>query len=196
MTPTTMPSFGWKMPRVNQRGHRFDTELRVSEIGHSLLADETQWTTDSIAVLELSSFQLERTDPERHPIAGAVFTRITSDHLDRHGDLPTYHAAKARAAAMAREFTVAMVDDAVSSQFASSARQRLTCTHGAPRLDQIGLIDGWIRPGWSTDTRFLHVDALALPGGFQAENAMLALAKAGIGDIVEAQNEAIKAALS
>ncbi len=31
--------FGWKMPRVNRRGHRFDTELRLSEIGHSLLAN-------------------------------------------------------------------------------------------------------------------------------------------------------------
>jgi len=31
--------FGWKMPRVNRRGHRFDTELRLSEQGHSLLAN-------------------------------------------------------------------------------------------------------------------------------------------------------------
>ncbi len=32
-------SFGWRMPRVNERGHRFDTELQVSEIGHSLIAN-------------------------------------------------------------------------------------------------------------------------------------------------------------
>ncbi|MDT8452972.1 MAG: autotransporter assembly complex family protein [Gammaproteobacteria bacterium] len=30
--------FGWEMPRVNKKGHRFDTELRVSEIGYSLTA--------------------------------------------------------------------------------------------------------------------------------------------------------------
>ncbi len=32
-------SFGWRIPRVNERGHRFDTELQVSEIGHSLIAN-------------------------------------------------------------------------------------------------------------------------------------------------------------
>ena len=31
--------FGWQMPRINTRGHRFDTRLRISEIGHSLLAN-------------------------------------------------------------------------------------------------------------------------------------------------------------
>lgn len=28
--------FGWEMPRLNQRGHRLDTEARVSELGYSL----------------------------------------------------------------------------------------------------------------------------------------------------------------
>lgn len=28
--------FGWQMPRLNTRGHRFDTEARVSELGYSL----------------------------------------------------------------------------------------------------------------------------------------------------------------
>ncbi len=31
--------FGWRMPRVNTRGHRFDSELRISEIGHSATAN-------------------------------------------------------------------------------------------------------------------------------------------------------------
>lgn len=28
--------FGWQMPRLNQRGHRLDTEARISELGYSL----------------------------------------------------------------------------------------------------------------------------------------------------------------
>jgi len=28
--------FGWQMPRLNTRGHRFDTETRISELGYSL----------------------------------------------------------------------------------------------------------------------------------------------------------------
>jgi len=30
--------FGWEMPRLNRKGHRFDTEAKVSEIGESLVA--------------------------------------------------------------------------------------------------------------------------------------------------------------
>jgi len=45
-------------------------------------------------VLELSSFQLERSAPV--PTASAVVLNITPDHLDIHGDMATYTAAKAR----------------------------------------------------------------------------------------------------
>jgi len=30
--------FGWQMPRINSRGHRFDTEAKISKIGYSLSA--------------------------------------------------------------------------------------------------------------------------------------------------------------
>lgn len=45
-------------------------------------------------VLELSSFQLERSQPV--PAAAAVVLNITPDHLDIHGDMAAYTAAKAR----------------------------------------------------------------------------------------------------
>ena len=45
-------------------------------------------------VLELSSFQLERSAPI--PTASAVVLNITPDHLDIHGDMAAYTAAKAR----------------------------------------------------------------------------------------------------
>ncbi len=45
-------------------------------------------------VLELSSFQLERSAPI--PAAAAVVLNITPDHLDMHGDLAAYTSAKAR----------------------------------------------------------------------------------------------------
>jgi translocation and assembly module TamA len=31
--------FGWQRPRVNDRGHRFDSEIGVSEVGHKLEAN-------------------------------------------------------------------------------------------------------------------------------------------------------------
>jgi translocation and assembly module TamA len=31
--------FGWERPRVNKKGHRFDSEIGISEIGHNLVAN-------------------------------------------------------------------------------------------------------------------------------------------------------------
>ena len=45
-------------------------------------------------VLELSSYQLERTSSLR--ANAAVFLNLTPDHLDRHGDMDHYEAAKRR----------------------------------------------------------------------------------------------------
>jgi UDP-N-acetylmuramoylalanine--D-glutamate ligase len=47
-----------------------------------------------VAVLEVSSFQLETIDRFRPRVA--VLLNLTPDHLDRHGDLAGYLAAKAR----------------------------------------------------------------------------------------------------
>lgn len=45
-------------------------------------------------VLELSSFQLERSEPL--PLRAAVVLNVASDHLDKHGSLHAYAVAKAR----------------------------------------------------------------------------------------------------
>jgi UDP-N-acetylmuramoylalanine--D-glutamate ligase len=47
-----------------------------------------------VAVLEVSSFQLETIESFRPRVA--VLLNLTPDHLDRHGDLAGYRAAKAR----------------------------------------------------------------------------------------------------
>ena len=47
-----------------------------------------------VYVLELSSFQLERL--ASHHFAAATILNVTEDHLDRHGDMAAYVAAKQR----------------------------------------------------------------------------------------------------
>jgi UDP-N-acetylmuramoylalanine--D-glutamate ligase len=47
-----------------------------------------------VYALELSSFQLERSAPLR--LAAAVLLNLAPDHLDRHGSMAAYAAAKAR----------------------------------------------------------------------------------------------------
>ena len=64
-------------------------------IGGSLLPQVSRLTHDHILVLELSSFQLERLAAEkRSPDVSAVLN-LTPNHLDRHGDMESYAAAKA-----------------------------------------------------------------------------------------------------
>jgi UDP-N-acetylmuramoylalanine--D-glutamate ligase len=63
-------------------------------IGHPFISIAEDMTGTGIAVVELSSFQLELIDGFRPDIA--VFLNLTPDHLDRHGDLGSYMAAKMR----------------------------------------------------------------------------------------------------
>ena len=63
--------------------------------------------TAQVAVAELSSFQLERA-PSFRP-AVAVITNLGVDHLDRHGSVEAYHAAKRNITAHQTEGDVLIV---------------------------------------------------------------------------------------
>lgn len=63
-------------------------------IGGSLLPEVERIGAEDWVVLELSSFQLERLAPLRPRPAVAVVTNLRPNHLDRHGTLDAYRAAK------------------------------------------------------------------------------------------------------
>ena len=58
-----------------------------------MIAEVDQMQPDDLAVMELSSFQLEIMT--RSPQVAAILN-ITPNHLDRHGTMEAYTAAKAR----------------------------------------------------------------------------------------------------
>lgn len=62
-------------------------------IGSPLIADLDEMGPDDLAIMELSSFQLELMT--RSPQVAAVLN-VTPNHLDRHGTMAAYTAAKAR----------------------------------------------------------------------------------------------------
>ncbi len=151
--------------------------LLGGNIGRSLLAESGAWRRDQVAVLEISSFQLDRIDVARHRVHGAVLTRLGKDHIDRHGSLQAYHAAKARLPAIATDFLIHAADDAVAAAMPSQARRRFTFAPEAPpRADRAGGRDGWLclpSPGGEA-TPWLHRHALQLLGDFQGENVLAA----------------------
>ncbi|MGE0145514.1 MAG: UDP-N-acetylmuramoyl-L-alanine--D-glutamate ligase [Planctomycetota bacterium] len=146
-------------------------------LGNSLLDDAERWHRDQCAVLEISSFQLERLAGTSLRVEGAVFAPVTRDHLDRHGSLAAYHDAKSVAATMADEFCVVDATDPVACEFATTARHRLRHSIAGPRDGAHAWLDddGWLTLGIGDDPgRLCHSDAMLLDGKFQRGNALAA----------------------
>ncbi len=103
-------------------GHRV---LVGGNIGNALSAQVDESTTDTIHVVEASSFQLETIDTFRPWIA--VLLNFSPDHLDRHASVEEYAAAKARIFAnqSAADWAVLNADDRPSLELASGDAQRL-----------------------------------------------------------------------
>ncbi|RFP10834.1 MULTISPECIES: UDP-N-acetylmuramoyl-L-alanine--D-glutamate ligase [unclassified Duganella] len=90
-----------------------------------------------IWVLELSSFQLQTTFTLEADAATVL--NVTQDHLDWHGDMPSYAAAKHRIFA-ADTVRVLNRDDATVMRMASATGQNVTFGTDAPTLrDDLGL---------------------------------------------------------
>jgi UDP-N-acetylmuramoylalanine--D-glutamate ligase len=93
-------------------------------IGTALSTQVDRSTPASIHVVEVSSFQLETTDTF-HPWI-AVLLNLSADHLDRHGTLEAYSAAKARVFAnqTAEDWAVINADDPATLALARASRAR------------------------------------------------------------------------
>jgi UDP-N-acetylmuramoylalanine--D-glutamate ligase len=138
---------------------------------------------NGIYVLEMSSYQLERTFSITFDVA--VLLNISPNHIDRHGDLAGYVAAKTRIFAPGHERQTAVIgiDDPESRRIADrlSAAGRMKVvriTRTAPDAGAVGVedtrlvdrIDG--APRIVADLR----DAPDLHGGHNAQNAAAAYA--------------------
>jgi UDP-N-acetylmuramoylalanine--D-glutamate ligase len=150
-------------------------------VGGNLGTPALDLLTDTQAdayVLELSSFQLERT-ASLAPAAACVLN-LSPDHIDRHGSVAAYAAAKARVLHGAAVAVLNRDDDAVTRMAGSLATtQRLVWFGlGAPTgADDFGLLerDGalWLARGARP---LLPASALRLPGRHNLSNALAALA--------------------
>lgn len=126
-------------------------------------------------VLELSSFQLERSDSLN--LAVACVLNLSADHLDRHGSLPRYHSAKHRIFRGCRH-AVVNSDDPLTippggdGMQASAWRLREPDLHGfGIHRDDHGV--EWLAQGFD---ELMPVSAIALPGRHNLANALAALA--------------------
>ena len=174
-------------------GHRLGSGGRLEPAAHTtpdapelqrLLARHRAEGGDAVA-LELSSHALEQ---ERHAglaIDVAVFTNLTRDHLDYHGDMERYAAAKERLFAALGEHGAAVVntDDPASERMKRVAARRgarvitfSTRSRADLRASEVetgprGTLLGFVGMGIPR-TRV----SFPLPGRFNVENALAATA--------------------
>jgi UDP-N-acetylmuramoylalanine--D-glutamate ligase len=93
-------------------------------IGTPLSSQVAASTPETFHIVEVSSFQLETTDTF-HPWI-AVLLNLSSDHLDRHGSMASYGAAKARIFAnqTPEDWAVINADDPQTLELARAGRAR------------------------------------------------------------------------
>jgi UDP-N-acetylmuramoylalanine--D-glutamate ligase len=148
-------------------------------------------------VLELSSYQLDLCT-RLHPHI-AVWTNLTPDHLDRHGDLAGYVAAKRRIFARqgAEDWAIVGVDDAPSAAVAAelSARTLRVSLEGPIEGEGLSVVGGVLHETiGGPERRIGRIDGFAgLRGRHNQQNAALAY---GVGRALGLAPDVLLAGLS
>ncbi len=169
-------------------GHILRAAGKTIEVGGNLgppVLDFEPLGADGAYVLEMSSYQLERTKAITFDVA--VLLNISPDHLDRHGGLEGYIAAKRRifAGQDSRCTAIVGIDDEhgrqIYDELASEGAQRLIPISGTgPVRGGVYVADGILYDdtnGGDTIAGDLR-DIATLPGAHNWQNAAAAYAAA------------------
>ena len=161
---------------MKQNGHR---AWVGGNIGNPLIEQVDQIDEDDLVVLELSSFQLELMT--RSPQIAAILN-ITPNHLDRHGSMQAYIAAKSRILRFQHAGDVAILnrDDPGSWSLAEHLKSDLiSFGFQKPDSKQNGTYiykDAiWLQLGRES-LKMLPLEWIQLPGRHNIANALAACA--------------------
>lgn len=163
-------------------------------IGVSLLPELDHMTPDSWVVMELSSFQLELVHRSPH---GAALLNLSENHLDIHGDMASYTAAKRRIYEYQRPEDWLVVPDPLPPGIDPEAEhhrgRRILFSDGHPVSRGTYVDSGWIWwCGGGEPRRVLDLQRWRLPGAMNVRNALAATAIAlSAGASLEAVSEGL-----
>ena len=161
-------------------------------IGIPLVERLTELTPEHRVVIELSELQLPTLS---RGTTVAVYTNVTSDHLDRHGSVAAYRAVKRRLAELVDPAgaLVLNAEDPVVAAFAGlRTAPVVTYRREQPLPGGLGVDDGWIvaadverlalAGGGAAEVgrsgRIMPISELAIPGDHNVSNALAAAAAA------------------
>ena len=156
----------------------------AGNIGTPLISRVDISSDASFTVVEASSFQLESISAFRPDIA--VLLNVTPDHLDRHGSIEAYGAAKARVFEnqTAEDAAVINADDAIAHQYAPTgprvfwfSREKRVASGCYLRGDEVVFrSDG-------TESILLERKMIGLRGNHNIENVLAAAAAAKLAGV-------------
>ncbi len=163
--------------------------LVAGNIGQPLITGVEKYGQEDLIVLEVSSFQLETIRLFRPRVAAVL--NITPDHLDRHGSMEGYVAAKARIFAnqTGDDYTVLNYDDPLTRELASQCPGKVIFFSRRHNLEEgVVVQDGYITVR-ERDAVYpvLPASALRIPGAHNLENALAAVACAWVLGVREKQ---------
>ena len=159
-------------------------------IGTPLVERLPELTPDHRVVVELSELQLPALS---RGTTVAVYTNVTSDHLDRHGSVDAYRRVKRRLAELVDPdgaLVLNMEDPVVGGYAGLGAAPLVLYRNDRPLPGGLGVVDGWIvsaaverlpqagggiaaaGPGGG----IMPVDELGIPGRHNVSNALAAVA--------------------
>ena len=156
-----------------------DSVYVVGNIGNPYTTVALDMTEDSVAVAEVSSFQLE-TGQKFAPKVSAILN-ITPDHLNRHHTLEAYIAAKEDIAKNQTESDTCVLnyEDEVTRKFGEKVQCQVLYFSSQRKLEKgIFLDKGNIVYKNENEEKICHVNELQLLGTHNYENVMAACAMA------------------
>jgi UDP-N-acetylmuramoylalanine--D-glutamate ligase len=159
------------------------TATACGNIGWPVVDAVAAEPAQQVIAVELSSFQLAAA-PTLRPYAGALLN-LAEDHLDWHGSMAAYAAAKARA--LTGAVAVAVTDDPAAGALLASApaARRIGVTGRVPTDGALGVIDGVLVDRAFGEGELLPAAAVRPPGAHNVTNALAAAALALAADGVD-----------
>jgi len=159
---------------------RFDPVVSAGNIGNPLSGQVSNISSQGYIVAELSSFQLENISRFRPAVA--VFLNFAEDHIDYHGTIEQYFAAKARIFENQTESDYAVLNagDSALSSLEDKTRGKVIWFDRSEVSVGVGLDKDWVtifNPG-APPLRICARSEVALPGDHNLENALAAAAAA------------------
>lgn len=153
----------------------------VGNIGNPYTVAAGQMTERSVAVAEMSSFQLESIETFRPKVSAIL--NFTPDHLNRHHTMEAYVEAKKQIEKnqTAEDYCVLNYEDERTKAFGEEVKAQVLYFSSAHKLERgIYLDDGKMIYKNPEEEIVCHVDELQILGIHNYENVMAAVAMAAV----------------